>query len=330
MLTPTIPGWKVECVGDDICWMKFGDDGRLYAINPENGFFGVAPGTSMDSNPNAMKTITKNTIFTNVARTPDNDVWWEGMTKQAPSQLTDWKGRAWTPASKEPAAHPNSRFCVPISQCPIIDPNAENPKGVPISAIIFGGRRATTVPLVYQAFNWEHGTFLGASVSSEMTAAAQESKIGSLRHDPFAMLPFCGYNMGDYFNHWLSFSKKAKDVSKLPSIFHVNWFKKNKEGKFLWPGFGENSRVLKWIFERTEGVNHAETSAIGYIPKQGSLDTSGLNVSETDIKELFRLDKTEWSNDIKSLGNYFATFGSHMPQRINQELKELETRVGKL
>jgi len=326
MLTPTIPGWKVECVGDDICWMKLGNDGRLWAINPENGFFGVAPGTSMDSNPNAMKTITKDTIFTNVAKTPDNDVWWEGMTKNPPPHLTDWKGKPWTPEKKEPAAHPNSRFCVPISQCPIIDPSAEDPKGVPISAIIYGGRRASTVPLVYQAFNWNHGTFLGASVSSEQTAAA-EGKVGSLRHDPFAMLPFCGYNMGDYFNHWLSFPGRSKDASKLPNIFYVNWFKKNKEGKFLWPGFGENSRVLKWIFERTDGADTAEKSAIGYIPKKGALDTSGLKVSENDVNELFRVEKSEWSSDIKSLNNYFATFGNRLPSQISHELKELENRV---
>lgn len=324
MLTPTIPGWKVECVGDDICWMKYGEDGRLYAINPENGFFGVAPGTSMESNPNAMLTITKNTVFTNVARTQDNDVWWEGMTKETPSGLTDWLGKPFVPGGAAKAAHPNSRFAAPVSQCPIISPEFENRKGVPISAIIFGGRRSTTVPLVFQSFNWEHGTFLGASVCSEQTSAA-EGKVGELRHDPFAMLPFCGYNMGDYFAHWLSVGDQAKDKSKLPSIFYVNWFKK-ANGKFLWPGFGENSRVLKWIFERTEGADHAIKSPIGWIPKPGSLDTNGLNVSESDIKELFRVSPEEWKGDVASLRKYFSQFGDRLPKRITQELDGLEAR----
>ena len=325
MLTPTIPGWKVECVGDDICWMKYGPDGQLYAINPENGFFGVAPGTSMDSNPIAMETIRSNTIFTNVAKTSDGDVWWEGLTKQAPSNLTDWLGKPWTPASTSKAAHPNSRFTVPISQCPIVDPQYNNPQGVPISAIIFGGRRSTTVPLVSQSFNWEHGTFLGASVCSEQTAAA-EGKVGDVRHDPFAMLPFCGYNMGDYFNHWLSIGNKAKDQKKLPSIFYVNWFKK-RDGKFLWPGFGENSRVLKWIFERTDNVDNAVKTPIGYVPKPGSLDTTGLNVPSQDLQELFRIDNNEWLRDVDGLRKYFATFGTRMPEPILKQLNDLEGRL---
>jgi len=317
MLTPTIPGWKVECVGDDICWMKFGDDGRLHAINPENGFFGVAPGTSTSSNPIAMQTITKNTIFTNVARTLNNDVWWEGMTPEPPSQLIDWLGKPWTPTTGTKASHPNARFTVPISQCPTIDPNYENPKGVPISAIIFGGRRSNTVPLVYESFNWEHGTFLGASVSSEQTAAA-EGKVGDIRHDPFAMLPFCGYNMGDYFGHWLSMGKKATGASKLPSIFYVNWFRKNKEGRFLWPGYGDNSRVLKWIFERTDKVDNCVSSPIGFIPKLNSLDTTGLKINESEKKELFNIDKQEWVDETKSLRNYFNTFGNRLPEAMKK------------
>ena len=327
MLTPTIPGWKVECVGDDICWMKYGDDGQLYAINPENGFFGVAPGTSTSSNPIAMKTIEKNTVFTNVAATKDGDVWWEGMTKETPSELTDWLGKPWTPASGTKAAHPNSRFTVPITQCPIVDPEYNTPKGVPISAIIFGGRRSTTVPLVYQAFNWDHGTFLGASVCSEQTAAA-EGKVGDLRHDPFAMLPFCGYNMADYFSHWLSIGNNAKDSSKLPQIFFVNWFKKSN-GKFLWPGFGENSRVLKWIFERTSGVDHGVSTPIGFIPKQGSLDTDGLDVTSSDMNELFRIDRQEWLKDVEGLRKYFGTFGTKMPSKLFNELDNLENRLKK-
>jgi len=327
MLTPTIPGWKVETVGDDIAWMKLGQDGRLYAINPENGFFGVAPGTSMDSNPNAIKTITKNTLFTNVARTPDNDVWWESLTKTPPPQLTDWKGRPWTPASPEKAAHPNSRFTVPISQCPILDPKWEDPQGVPIDAIMFGGRRSTTVPLVYQSFNWNHGTFLGASVSSEQTAAA-EGAVGDLRHDPFAMLPFCGYNMADYFGHWLSFPKRSTEA-KLPKIFYVNWFRK-QDNKFLWPGYGENSRVLKWIFERCSGSAPADETPIGYVPKEGALDLTGLaGVNPAQVKELFKIDKSEWMKEANEMSEYLKIFGNRVPAGINQELQSLKQRLSK-
>lgn len=324
MLTPTIPGWKVETVGDDIAWMKLGQDGRLYAINPEAGMFGVAPGTSMDSNPNALKTIEKNTLFTNVAKTPDNDVWWEGLTKTPPPQLTDWKGQPWTPASKEKSSHPNSRFTVPISQCPSIDPRWEDPKGVPIDAIIFGGRRSTTVPLVYQAFNWNHGTFMGAAVSSEQTSAA-EGAVGELRHDPFAMLPFCGYNMADYFGHWLSFSKRTTEA-KLPKVFYVNWFKK-QDGKFIWPGFGENSRVLKWVVERVSGGGQAVTTPIGYIPSPGALDTQGLNVTESQMKELFKIDKNEWKAEATEMESYLKIFGDKVPNGIRSELNALKSRL---
>eukprot|EP01114_Cavostelium_apophysatum_P018495 TRINITY_DN572_c0_g1_i1.p1 TRINITY_DN572_c0_g1~~TRINITY_DN572_c0_g1_i1.p1 ORF type:complete len:630 (+),score=185.97 TRINITY_DN572_c0_g1_i1:151-2040(+) len=328
MMNPTIPGWKVETVGDDIAWMKIGDDGRLYAINPEFGFFGVAPGTSSASNPNALKTIGKNTLFTNVAKTPDNDVWWEGLTKQAPQKLTDWRGQQWPPAAPAdgkvpPAAHPNSRFTVPISQCPVLDSNWDNPKGVPISAIIFGGRRSSVVPLVYQAFGWEHGTFLGASVSSEQTSAA-EGKVGNLRHDPFAMLPFCGYNLADYFGHWLSVGKRS---DKLPKIFYVNWFRKNNEGKFIWPGFGENSRVLKWIVERSAGKTDATETPIGFVPK--SLDMSGLNIPESDVKELFAVDKAAWKSEAANMRTYLKEFGDRVPQGIYKELDALESRLGK-
>jgi len=324
MMTPTIPNWKIECVGDDICWMKIGTDGRLWAINPEAGFFGVAPGTSSSSNPNALAAIQKNTLFTNVARTPDNDVWWEGLTKQPPPKLIDWQGREWTPDVKTPASHPNSRFTTPISQCPILDPDWEDPKGVPISAIIFGGRRSTTVPLVYESFNWEHGTFLGAAVSSEQTTAA-EGTVGQLRHDPFAMLPFCGYNMADYFNHWLSMSQRTSQ-SKLPKIFFVNWFKKqNGTGKFLWPGFGENSRVLKWIFERTNDSNNFEKTAIGYIPKE--LDTTGLNISSETMQELFQINKQDWTQEIQHMREYLKQFGDRVPKNIHKELDSLEKRL---
>jgi phosphoenolpyruvate carboxykinase (GTP) len=325
MLTSTLKGWKVECVGDDIAWMKIGADGQLYAINPETGFFGVAPGTSFDSNPNAMKTIEKNSIFTNVALTEDKDVWWEGMTKEPPAKLTSWLGKPWTPDMGTKAAHPNARFTAHISQCPVIDPKWDDPRGVPISGIIFGGRRSTGVPLVYQAFSWQHGTFIGASVSSEMTAAAK-GEVGKLRHDPFAMLPFCGYNMGDYFQHWLHVGMQMEE-KKQPHIFHVNWFRKAKDGSFLWPGFGENIRVLKWIFERTQGKNHAAKSALGYIPAEGALDLSGISVSNEAMRELFSIDQDAWRKECEELEHYFHLFGTHLPQGITQELSALEQRI---
>lgn len=317
MLTPTLPGWKVECVGDDIAWMHIGADGRLYAINPEAGYFGVAPGTSMKTNPNAMKTIAKNTLFTNVALTPDSDVWWEGMETPPPAGTLSWLGTLWDPESGKPAAHPNARFTVIAQQNPIYDPEAENPQGVPISAIIFGGRRSTTLPLVFEAFNWNHGVFLGASVSSETTAAAK-GEIGKLRHDPFAMLPFCGYNMGDYFAHWLQMGKKSH---QLPRIYAVNWFRKDENGKFLWPGFGENSRVLKWIFERTSNIVPAKKSPIGYLPED--LDLKGLNV---DLKRLTEVDPHAWQMEVEELASYFEKFKDRLPREILYELQELRAR----
>jgi len=325
MLIPTIPGWKVECVGDDIAWMKFGNDGRLYAINPENGFFGVAPGTSMDSNPNAMLTMTKNSIFTNVALTPDGDVWWEGMTDEPPARCIDWKGQEWTPGCGRAAAHPNARFTTPAGQCPVIDASWEDPKGVPISAILFGGRRPSVVPLVHEAFNWQHGTFLGSIVGSEMTAAAA-GKIGELRRDPFAMLPFCGYHMGDYFHHWLSVGKKSK-AGKLPRIFYVNWFRKTSDGKWLWPGYGENSRVLKWIFERTEGSDKAVKTAIGFVPAIDGIDMAGLTISRENIVELLKVDTDEWRNEITTIKEHYKKFGDRLPKELWDELAELETRL---
>lgn len=328
MLTPTLPGWKVETVGDDIAWMKFGNDGRLYAINPEAGFFGVAPGTSVNTNPNAMLTMSRNTIFTNTALTPDGDIWWEGMTKQKPDQLINWLGQEWTPASQENAAHPNSRFTAPIAQCPVVDPSWEDPEGVPISAIIFGGRRSTTIPLVYQAFNWQHGIFIGSAVSSEMTAAAA-GIMGKLRHDPFAMLPFCGYNMGDYFNHWLSIGKKG-DKDKLPEIFYVNWFSKDENGKFLWPGFGDNIRVIKWIFDRCDGTTDAEKTAVGYLPKTESLDLSGLDVPDKNLQKILSVNKDEWCEEAKAMKDYYKQFGDRLPAELKQELDELEDRLSAL
>lgn len=324
MLMPTLDGWKVECVGDDIAWMHFDKDGYLYAINPEAGYFGVAPGTSFDSNPNAMRTIESNTIFTNVALTDDGDVWWEGMTKEPPAHLTDWMGNSWTPDCGRKAAHPNGRFTTPSTQCPVLDPDHENPRGVPISAIIFGGRRASVVPLVYESLSWSHGTFLGASISSEMTAAAA-GEIGKLRHDPFAMLPFCGYNMGDYFAHWLDMGMGSD--KKLPRIFHVNWFLKGSDDKFLWPGFGENSRILKWIFERCDGVASAQLSAIGYLPVEESLDLTGLNISKEVFQQLFEVDADAWKKEVEGLSTYFSLFGNHLPQGIQQELDSLESRL---
>ena len=324
MLTPTIPGWKVETIGDDICWMKFGDDGRLYAINPETGFFGVAPGTSMDSNPNAIRTLEKNSVFTNVAETDDGDVWWEDMTKEKPAHLTDWKGNDWTPESETPAAHPNARFTCPASQCPVIADEWEDPKGVPISAIMFGARRATVVPLVNEGRDWGHGTFLGTIVASEMTAAAF-GKIGQLRRDPMAMLPFCGYNMADYWGHWLKMGKKAG--AKLPKIYYVNWFRKNDDGKFMWPGFGENSRVLKWIFERCEGTGDAVETPIGNLPTMDALEFDGLGVKDNDKATLLRVDVDGWLREIPLIREYYESFGNHLPQELVKELDDLEKRL---
>jgi len=326
MLEPSLPGWKVECVGDDICWMKFGKDGRLYAINPEAGFFGVAPGTSYSSNPNAMRTLTKNCLFTNVALTSEGDVWWEGMTKEKPERLTSWLRKPWTPAMQEDAAHPNSRFTVPASQCPVIDPKWENPEGVPIEAIIFGGRRSTTVPLVYQSLNWEHGSFVGSIVNSETTAAAVGQR-GVLRADPYAMKPFCGYNMGDYMGHWIKMGTSAPDPDKLPKIFHVNWFKKT-QGRFLWPGFGQNARVLKWMFERISDPNSpAESTPIGWVPTPESLDVSGLDIDGATVKELLRVDKGEWQGEVTKYKEYLQTFGDRLPAGIKGQLDELGYRV---
>jgi len=324
MLRSTLPGWKVECVGDDIAWMKFGPDGQLYAINPEAGFFGVAPGTSMQSNPNAMLSLTKNSIFTNVGLTPDGDVWWEGMTEQPPARCASWTGEEWTPGSDKKAAHPNARFTAPAAQCPVIDPACEDPRGVPISAILFGGRRASGVPLVLEAFNWQHGTFLGAIMSSEMTAAAAGG-VGQLRRDPMAMLPFCGYNMGDYFAHWLKIGQRQG--AKLPRIFYVNWFRKNGAGKFLWPGYGDNIRVLKWVIERVGGGGSAVKTPIGHMPAEGAIDTTGLNIAPADLKELLSVRKEDWANEVSSIREHFAQFGDRLPAALNDEVNALEQRL---
>ena len=329
MLIPTIPGWKVETIGDDIAWMKFGEDGRLYAINPEFGFFGVAPGTSMHSNPNAMHSSEKNTIFTNVGLTDDGDVWWEGIGYDAPSHLIDWKGKDWAPGAEAPAAHPNARFTAPAGQCPAIAPEWEDPKGVPISAILIGGRRPSTIPLVHESFSWQHGVFLGSIMGSEITAAAISAKIGQVRRDPFAMLPFIGYNVCDYLQHWLDIGE-ATDADKLPKIFYVNWFRKDSNGKWLWPGFGENSRVLKWIFERTDGTGKADKTAIGYMPTQDALDTTGLDVSEADMAELLKIEKDMWLAEIESIKEHYAKYDQptkKMPKALFEELSALEERV---
>jgi len=326
MLIPTIPGWKVETIGDDIAWMKFGKDGRLYAINPEAGFFGVAPGTSMKSNPNAMHTIEKNTIFTNVALTDDGDVWWEGIGKDAPDHLVDWRGNDWTPDSETPAAHPNARFTAPARQCPVIAPEWEDPAGVPISAILIGGRRPTTVPLVHESFNWEHGIFMVSIMGSEITAATISDKIGKVRRDPFAMLPFCGYHIGDYLQHWLDIGKMT-DPDKLPKIFYVNWFRKDENGRFLWPGFGENSRVLKWIFERTEGTGKAVKTEIGYLPTPDAIDTTGLDVSEEDMNKLLTVDKEAWLAEVASIREHYANYGKKLPKELVAQLDALEARL---
>ncbi|HET7224503.1 MAG TPA: phosphoenolpyruvate carboxykinase (GTP) [Candidatus Eisenbacteria bacterium] len=325
MLTPTLPGWKVETVGDDIAWMKYGEDGRLWAINPEAGFFGVAPGTGMASNPNAMRTVAKNSIFTNCAITPEGDVWWEGMTDAAPPQAVDWLRRPWNPKAGRKAAHPNARFTTPANQCPAISPEWENPRGVPISAILFGGRRASTVPLVNEARSWQHGTFLGAIMSSETTAAAAGA-VGQLRFDPFAMLPFCGYHMGDYFGHWLAIGARG-EAAKLPRIYHVNWFRKGADGRFLWPGYGENSRVLKWIFERVNGAAKATETPIGHLPAPGALDTSGLNMAPGVLEELTRVDVEGWLAEMPQIRQHLDRFGDRLPQGIRDELKGLEQRL---
>jgi len=325
MMIPTLPGWKVETIGDDIAWMKFGADGRLYAINPEAGFFGVAPGTGEETNPNALKTLWGNCIFTNVAETDDGDVWWEGLTKDKPQHLRDWKGNDWTPASDAPAAHPNARFTAPASQCPSIAPEWEDPAGVPISAILFGGRRATNVPLVTEARSWQHGVFLGSIMSSEKTAAAA-GKVGELRFDPFAMLPFCGYNMADYFGHWLEIGAGADDA-KLPKLFWVNWFRKGDDGSFLWPGFGDNSRVLKWVLERVAGDGDAVDTPIGRVPTPAALDTSGLDVDDATMAKLLSVDAESWRQEIPLIEQHYAVFGDRLPDELRDELRELEKRL---
>ena len=325
MLSPTIPGWKAEAIGDDICWMKFGEDGRLYAINPETGFFGVAPGTSDKSNVNAMRTLDANCIYSNVALTDDGDVWWEEMSKEPPSHTTDWLRRSWTPDAGRPAAHPNSRFTAPAGQCPVIASEWEDPNGVPIDAILFGGRRASVVPLVTEAESWRQGTFLGSIMASEKTAAATGG-LGNLRRDPMAMLPFCGYHMGDYFAHWLKVGEKGGE--KMPKIFYVNWFRKSPDGKFLWPGFAENSRVLKWIFERCDGTAEAVDTPIGKMPTEAGLDTEGLDVDSEDIKELLRVDVEGWKAEIPLIREHFEAFGDKLPAGLQEELSALEKRLG--
>jgi len=326
MLQPTVEGWKCETIGDDIAWMKIGPDGRLYAINPEAGFFGVSPGTSYQSNPMAMDTLHENIIFTNCALTDDSDIWWEGMDGEPPAHAVDWKGRDWAPGGKEVAAHANARFTAPARQCPCICSDWEKPEGVPIDIFVFGGRRAGVVPLVNEAYNWDHGVFLGATASSE-TTAANIGSVGDLRRDPFAMKPFCGYNMGDYFQHWLDMGDKLG--SKAPRIFYVNWFRKNAEGKFMWPGFGENSRVLKWMCERIDGKTGARETAIGLLPNEADLDLKGLSVKAENLKELLNVDAAAWTAEIPSLEKHFAQFGDRLPARMKKQLEALKERLKK-
>ena len=325
MLVPTIKGWKAETIGDDICWMKFGKDGQLYAINPEAGFFGVAPGTGYDTNANAMHTLNANCIFTNTALTSDGDVWWEGMTDTKPARATDWRNNTWTPESETPAAHPNARFTAPASQCPSIAPEWQDPSGVPISAILFGGRRRTTVPLVTQAFDWDHGVFLGSIMASETTAAAGGA-VGKLRFDPMAMLPFCGYNMADYFAHWLSLGAKSS-AAKLPQIFFVNWFRRDNDGRFLWPGYGENSRVLKWVFERLTGSASADKTAIGFLPAANSLDVNGLNIGTAELEAITSLDAAGWRDAVPQIREHYAIFGDRLPAKLHDSLNSLESAL---
>ena len=325
MLVPTIPGWTAETIGDDICWMKFDDEGRLRAINPEAGFFGVAPGTGYDTNANAMDTLWGNCIYTNTALTSDGDVWWEGASDTPPARATDWRGNQWTPESDGPAAHPNARFTAPASQCPSIADEWEDPAGVPISAILFGGRRRSTVPLVTEAYDWEHGVFLGSIMASE-TTAAQQGAVGKLRFDPMAMLPFCGYHYGDYFAHWLRIGASA-DPSRLPQIFFVNWFRRDDDGRFLWPGFGENSRVLKWIFERIDGSADAVDTAIGRLPTPDALDTDGLDIDPADLGEILRVDTEGWSSAIEEIREHFARFGDRLPAELNDQVDRLESAL---
>ena len=326
MMRPTLPGWKVTCIGDDIAWMRIGEGGRLYAMNPETGFFGVAPGTSHESNPNAMETFARNSIFTNTALNDAGDIWWEDMGVAAPAHAIDWEGNDWSPDSGRKAAHPNSRFTAPAEQCPVIDSDWQNPEGVPISAILFGGRRTNTIPLVYEAFDWEHGVFLGSAAGSE-TTAANLSKTGVLRHDPFAMLPFCGYNMGDYFAHWLSMAERT-DAAKLPRVFFVNWFRKAEDGHWLWPGYGENSRVLKWIHERVEGTGQAVRTAIGNLPTPEALDLNGLDVPAEDMRALLTVDAEAWKEEAAGLSAYYDEFGGRLPAALRRQLGALQRRLG--
>ncbi|MEZ5135340.1 MAG: phosphoenolpyruvate carboxykinase (GTP) [Acidimicrobiales bacterium] len=325
MMIPTLPGWKIETVGDDIAWMKFGEDGRLWAINPEAGFFGVAPGTSEHTNKNALHTLDANSIFTNCALTDDGDIWWEGLSEEAPAHLVDWKGNDWTPASDTPAAHPNARFTAPAAQCPSIADDWESPSGVPLSAILFGGRRATNVPLVTEAFNWQHGVFLGSIMSSEKTAAAAGT-VGELRFDPFAMLPFCGYNMGDYFGHWLEVGADA-DADKLPKLFWVNWFRKDEDGGFMWPGFGDNSRVLKWVIERLDDAAPADETAIGHVPTLDAIDRTGLDLDDAAMAQVLAVDNEAWRQEIPQIEAHYDTFGAHMPAELADELAALQKRL---